>query len=247
MPELDATFAWAVLIVLVAAATSGLAGFGFSIISVSPLLMLYDPATVLTINKILTLGTTWIVLVGAWQAVSWPHLRRLVPLAIAGLFVGVAVLKTVDPEAIKLAVGITVVAFALLLLSGRIRPLAERGWMAPVAGFVSGVSSTSTAMSGPPLVLFFTVIGLPVAVFRATSVMYFVCLDAVGFPTLMVSGVIGRSDLALSALLAPAALAGRWVGSWLVPYVTPVGFRRVVLVLLLGTGGLAIVNAFGTM
>jgi uncharacterized membrane protein YfcA len=247
MPELDATFVWAVLIVLVAAATSGLAGFGFSIISVSPLLALYDPATVIAINKILTLGTTWIVLVGAWHAISWRHLRRLVPLALVGLFVGVAVLKTVNPQAIKLAVGITVVLFAVLLLSGRIRPLPEAGWMAPVAGFVSGVSSTSTAMSGPPLVLFFTVIELPMAAFRATSVMYFVCLDLVGFPTLVASGVITRADLILATLLAPVALLGRWIGAWLVPYVTPLTFRRVVLVLLLATGGIGIANALSTM
>jgi uncharacterized membrane protein YfcA len=43
------------------------------------------------------------------------------------------------------------------------------------------------------------------------------------------------------------ALLGRWIGAWLVPYVTPLTFRRVVLVLLLATGGIGIANALSTM
>ncbi len=247
MPEFDVTFVWALLIVFLAAATSGLAGFGFSIVSVPALLIFYDPSTVIALNKVLTLGTTWIILVGIWRCISWSHLRRTVPLAIAGLFVGIVVLKALDAQAIKLIVGVTVILFALLLLSGTVRHILERPWMAPLTGLVSGISSTSTGMSGPPLVLFFTVIALPVQVFRATSVCYFLLIDLVGLPALLIEGVISRSDIVLSLLLAPAALIGRQAGSWLVPHITPASFRRFVLFLLLGTGTIAIVNAVANM
>lgn len=243
MPELDAAFACSVVITFLAAATSGLAGFGFSIISVPMLLIFYPPATVIALNKVLTLGTTWMVLVGIWRAISWRHLLRLVPFALVGLLGGIQVLRVLDDQAITLIVGVTVILFALLLLSGLIRHLPERPWMAPLAGLVSGVSSTSTGMSGPPLVLFFTVVGLPVPTFRATSVAYFLLIDLVGFPALLLQGVISQSDLVLSLLLAPAALAGRWAGSCLVRFVTPGRFRRIVLLLLLLTGVIAIVNA----
>jgi uncharacterized membrane protein YfcA len=53
--------------------------------------------------------------------------------------------------------------------------------------------------------------------------------------------------MVLALCLAPAALAGRWAGSWLVPYVTPASFRRVVLCLLLVTGAVGIANALATM
>ena len=242
VPAFDLAFLAAAAIVFLAAATSGLAGFGFSIISVTPLLLFHDPGTVLAINKILTLGTTWIILLGIWQAISWARLARLVPFALAGLFVGVWVLQQLDGDAIRLVVAVMVMAFALLLLSGIVREVPERPWMAPVTGLVSGISSTSTGMSGPPLVLYFTVIGLSVEVFRATTVMYFILLDIVGFPTLIAQGLITRDDVVLSLWLAPAALLGRWAGSWLVPYVTPASFRRIVLALLLITGVVAIIN-----
>jgi uncharacterized membrane protein YfcA len=242
MPDFDTTFMLALVIVFFAAAMAGLAGFGFSIVSVPVLLLLYDPSTALALNKILTIGTTWIILVGNVHHISWRHLRRLIPFALVGLPGGIWVLKAVDADTIRLIVGITVLGFALLLLSGLIRHIPERPWMAPITGLVSGVSSTSTGMSGPPLVLFFTVIAIPVEVFRATSVTYFLLLDLVGFPALISQGIVSRNDVLLSLWLAPAALAGRWAGSWLVPFVSPIGFRRVVLGLLLLTGSIAIAD-----
>lgn len=242
IPEFDAVLIAAALIVLVAAAVSGLAGFGFSIISVTPLLLLYEPGTVLAINKILTLGTTWIILIGIWKAISWARLARLVPFALVGLFVGVWILKRMEANTIRLVVAVVVMAFALLLLSGVVRLIPERGWMAPLTGITSGIFSTSTGMSGPPVVLYFTVIGLSVETFRATSVMYFILLDIVGLPTLIGQGLISRDDVVLALWMAPVALLGRWIGSWLVPYVTPTSFRRLVLALMLFTGVVAIVN-----
>jgi uncharacterized membrane protein YfcA len=57
MPDFDTTFMLALVIVFFAAAMAGLAGFGFSIVSVPVLLLLYDPSTALALNKILTIGT----------------------------------------------------------------------------------------------------------------------------------------------------------------------------------------------
>jgi uncharacterized protein len=87
------TFVWALAIVFLAAASAGLAGFGFSIISVPMLLIFYDPSTVIALNKILTIGTTWVILLDTWRCVSWTHLKRLVPFSIIGLVGGIVVLK----------------------------------------------------------------------------------------------------------------------------------------------------------
>jgi uncharacterized membrane protein YfcA len=246
MPEIDVTFCVAFLIVIGAGATAGLAGFGFSIVSVPILLLLFDPATVITLNKVLTLGTIWVILIGAWGAISWYHLRRIVPFALIGLFVGVTLLRVLDDDAIKLLAGVVVIFFALLLLRGGVKALPERPWMAPIAGLVSGTLSTSIGMSGPPVVLLFTVLAVPVPVFRATSVCYFLLSDLIGFPTLIVQGIVTRDDVILALLLAPAAVIGRLIGSWLVPFVSPLAFRRATLGLLLVTGAIAVVNVLGT-
>lgn len=242
MPEIDATFWIAFLIVIGAGATAGLAGFGFSIISVPTLLLLFDPATVITLNKVLTLGTIWVILIGAWGSISWRHLRRTVPFALIGLFVGVSLLRVLDDDAIKLLAGLVVIFFALLLLRGGVKALPERSWMAPLAGLVSGTLSTSTGMAGPPVVLLFTVLAVPVPVFRATSVCYFLLTDLIGFPALIAQGIVTRDDVILALLLSPAAIIGRMLGSRLVPFISPLAFRRATLGLLLVTGAIAVVN-----
>jgi len=93
--------------------------------------------------------------------------------------------------------------------------------MAPLAGFLSGTLSTAIGMGGPPVVLLFTVLAVPVPVFRATSVAYFLLIDLVGFPALIVQGIVTRDDAILALLLAPAAIIGRIVGSRLLAFIPP--------------------------
>ena len=93
------------------------------------LLIVHDPGTALALNKVLTLGTTWVILLDTWRYISWRRLARLLPFAFAGLFLGVALLLAVEATTIKLIVGVMVISFAILLLSGRIRLSPNvRGW-----------------------------------------------------------------------------------------------------------------------
>lgn len=232
----------AVLIVLAATIISGLAGFGLAIVSVPPLLLLFDPGTVIALIKILTLGTTWVIWAGAWRHISWRWIARVLPAALVGLFIGSYLLRVLDAEVIKVIAGAIVISLAVLLLTWQPQELRERPWMAPLIGLASGTSSTSVGLSGPPLILFFTVMSVPVQAFRATAAMYFTALDLVGLPTLISQGSVTGSDLRLALLLAPVALIGRALGSRLVPYVSPLAFRRATLVLLLMTGTIAIVT-----
>jgi uncharacterized membrane protein YfcA len=242
MIEIDATFLLACGILLVAAVVSGLAGFGFSIVSIPPLLLLYDPGTAIAVNKILTIGTTWIVVVEAWRHISWRWIARLLPTALVGLVIGGWLLTVLDADVIKVIAGAIVVVLAVLLLTWQPHRLRERGWMAPAIGLVSGTSSTATGMAGPPLVLAFTVLGMSKETFRATAAAYFVTSDLIGLPTLMGQGAVTGDDLRLAVALAPVAVIGRLLGIRLVRHVSPLAFRRATLVLLLLTGSVSVVT-----
>ncbi|MDQ4045647.1 MAG: sulfite exporter TauE/SafE family protein, partial [Chloroflexota bacterium] len=124
----------------------------------------------------------------------------------------------------------------VLLLAWHPHALRERPWMAPLVGLLSGTASTATGMAGPPLVLFFTLMTVGKQTFRATAAMYFITLDLVGLPTLIGQGSVSGGDLRLALALAPVAVIGRLLGARLVPYVSPLAFRRATLGLLLVTG-----------
>lgn len=239
MVEIDSTFVLAGLIVFFATVVSGLAGFGLSIVSIPPLLLIYDPGTAIALNKILTLGTTWIIVAEAWRHISWRWIARILPLALIGLLAGSWLLRVLDASVIEVVAGAVVFALAVLLLTWQPRTVREQPWMAPLVGFLSGTASTATGMAGPPLVLFLTIMAVAPQTFRATSAMYFIALDLVGLPTLIGQGTVTMSDLRLSLALAPIAIVGRVLGARLVRFVSPLAFRRATLGLLLITGSVS--------
>jgi uncharacterized membrane protein YfcA len=242
MIEFDIAFALACAVVLFATIVAGLAGFGLTIISVPPLLLIYEPASVIALMKILTLGTTWVILIDAWRFISWRWIVRILPMSLAGLFLGSYLLRILNADIIVVAAGAIVFVLAVRLLSWHPGETQERGWMAPLVGFTSGTSSTLTGMPGPPLVVFLTAMQVETQVFRATSAMYFISLDVVGLPTLISQGTVTAADVGLSLWLAPVAIVGRFLGGRLVPYVSPLAFRRATVTLLMVTGVVSMVN-----
>lgn len=247
MIEIDAIFLLACVFIAGAAIVAGLAGFGMGIVAIPLMLLLYEPSTVIALIKVITLGTTWVVIAHGWRDISWRRIVTMTPPAVVGLFLGGWLLAALDPAVIKALAGLIVFALAVLLLTWRPVALRERGWMAPAVGFLSGIGSTSTGMSGPPLVLFFTVAGVDKLTFRATAATFFVLTDLVGLPALVGQGAVSGGDLRLALALAPVALLGRLVGIRLVPLVSPLAFRRATLGLLLVTGGISVVTGLAAL
>jgi uncharacterized membrane protein YfcA len=236
---------FAVGIVLGAAVIAGITGFGFGLVSVPLLLMLYAPAEVVTISKILTLSTSWIVIAHGWRQVKPRMIVTVLPWALLGSLAGVRLLKLASASSIKLLASIVVVAFALILLRG----LPEREWkhplLAPAAGMVSGAMSTSTGLSGPPIVLYFTLRNVDVPPFRVTIATYFVLLDLVGLPALVQGGLVSGGDFAVGAVLVPVALLGRIAGIRLSSRLSRAQFYRLTLGILLVTGAVGIIDTVG--
>lgn len=235
--------ALAVGIVLAAAVISGITGFGFGLVSVPPLLMLYDPVAVLTITKVLTLSTSWIVIAHGWRSINPRMIARVLPWSILGTFAGIQLLKVSSEETIKLLASAVVVTFAIVLIRG----LPEREWnhplLAPIAGFASGTMSTTTALSGPPIVLFFTLRNVEVMPFRVTIATYFVLLDLFGMPALIQQDFVTRDDLLVAVALVPIALLGRMAGIRLSHRFSRKQFYRFTLGILVITGALGIVSS----
>jgi uncharacterized membrane protein YfcA len=232
----------AAVIVLAAATISGITGFGFGLISVPPLLMFFDPAAVLTITKILTISTTWIVLVGAWREIKPGILLRILPFSILGATLGIQLLRIASAELIKIIASSIVVGFALLLIRGLPEREFKHPLLSPLAGLISGTMSTSTALSGPPIILYFTLSKVPVQTFRVTIASYFVLLDLFGMPALIQGDFVTRHDLKVAALLIPMAFVGRWGGVRLARRFSREQFYRFTLIILIATGLLGIVG-----
>lgn len=229
--------------VLVSGAVSGLTGFGFALVSVPMLLLVYEPATVISVNAALAVFTTATVVLDGRRDVEFRSIGLLLPFSLVGLVVGVEVLRVANPEYIRVAVGVVVVLSALLLFRGARLPGTDSRWGDGVAGSVSGVLATTTGISGPPVILLLASRGLEKRVFRANVSLYFVFTSAASLAALYLRGLVEPGHLLLAALLVPAAFTGKVAGTALMHRFSEAAFRSLTLALILLTGTVAIVSA----
>lgn len=232
-----------IVAVSVAGTISGLTGFGFGLVIVPILLLIFSPAEVVVLSKTLSTGSSLPTLIEDWRLARGRIIVRLFAPAIVGMVLGTQILTHADTRVIKLLAGLAVVSFTIVVLRGFVIP-GIRSRLAPiVAGFSSGLLGTATGMAGPPIVLLFTDRELPPRVFRASIVAYFVSMDFVAAGLILQAGLVGRREMYVALMLLPFAVAGRRIGHRFLPRVNQVQFRKVTLGLLIATGTVAMVTA----
>jgi len=151
----------------------------------------------------------------AWGAVDKGDLMRLLMGCALMLPVGLWLLTRVEPEVFRYAVsGLALSMLAVLILGLRYQGQVRRAMVAAIggaAGFLGGVAG----LPGPAVILFYMSRPLPVAVIRATILLFLFGFDflILGFLSLM--GQVTLTASLLGLLLAIPNLAGNWLGGWL--------------------------------
>ena len=233
----------AFLVIILAAAVSGLTGFGLAIVGVPLLLVFFEPAEVVVLIAFTSVFTNAVIIQDSWREVETRSIFSLIPWAILGLVFGTEVLLSVNPDYIRLGVGVIVVLSAILLL----RDVTVRGiegrWGTVLAGATSGALSTSTGIAGPPIVLLFAARGLPKASFRASNAAYFLLLSVAIVVVLFARSIVEVSQLWTAAALVPAAFIGKTLGTTLVKRLSNEAFRKITLMVVLFTGVLGVLTA----
>lgn len=228
------------LTVAAAGVVSGVTGFGLSLVATPLLLLILPPRTVVPMMLVHGSLNNLMILLESGRSAD---LRRIWPLMLTGLLgvpLGAYLLVVCDVDALKALIGAAVALSALAFLAGlKVRVTRERLVSAPV-GFVSGLLNGSTGMSGPPVILFFANQGMEKRVFRASLAAYFMALNLATIPAYAVGGLFTRQVLGYAALFAPALALGVLAGMRLALRVEEGLFRRVTLVVVLGTGLLAV-------
>jgi uncharacterized protein len=240
---LSAALLVAILSALLAGIVSGMTGFGLALISVPLLLFVYEPRTVVVITAVLSVVINFAVVWDSWRDADRRVVIALLPPAFVGVVAGAELLRVVDPDYIRLVVGIVVVFSALLLLRDIRLPGAQTRWGAVVAGSASGALSTSTGLAGPPIVLLLASRGFPKRVFRGSSALYFLVMSLLGLAVLLFRELLEAGDVPLTLALVPAAFLGKFIGTALLKKVSEKAFRVVSLGLVILTGALGVATA----
>ena len=201
------------VVVFVAYLLFGITGFGASPITIPVLVHLLPIAFVLPLAALLDVGSALVLGFHTRRRANFRELATLLPFTLVGLTVGVTLLLRLPREAVLLALGVFVCAYAVNLIVRReSRRRLSRLWAAP-AGVVGGLLGALFGIGGPPYVMYLAG-RIPEPDAQRATIAQMVILN-VGLRVIAfaLAGLLASSALWLAvAALLPVAWAGLWVG-----------------------------------
>jgi uncharacterized protein len=223
---------------LVAACVQATGGLGFALILTPVLFALLSAVGAIVVAT--GLGVLLSVLVlfaeGRRPSVAWNEVLPILAAAAPGTVVGLLLLRALPKPVLQIAVGIAVIAATLLRLRGKVRVPARQGWVRVPLGFTTGVLTTSTGVSGPPVALWLSSRGLKAQHVRDSLGAMFLGLGVIAALTLL--PVLHEAHLGLGTLAAAVGgvIAGHAIGSRLFTRLTGRHFELLLLVITLAAG-----------
>jgi uncharacterized membrane protein YfcA len=168
MPDLStlsiAVLAWIALVMLLAGFAHGVIGFGFPLVATPLLALAMDFKAAIVISLVPTIGVT---LVNAFRG---GRLREsigrywfLPPCLAAGAWLGTHLLIVAPSEPFLLVLAALVAVFLNLERFGRTEIAVVKRHPTPFAvafGLLAGVSEATANVAGPPLLVYFLLVGL---------------------------------------------------------------------------------------
>jgi uncharacterized protein len=217
--------------------TSGLSGFAMGLVVSGIWLHLITPgqnALLIVLCGLVTQGS------GIWRvrhAIKWEAVAPFVTGSAVGVAIGTLLLTTVDQSGVRLAIGGLLIAFSVYNLARPKIAIPEASTPVEVSvGIVNGVIGGLTGLGGIAMTVWSQLGGgnkdAQRAIFQPVMFATF-AMSAIAFGFV---GAYNVETMKLYALALPSLMVGIGCGIWLYGKLDDAAFRRVVLVLLFGSG-----------
>ncbi|RKZ17393.1 hypothetical protein DRQ50_05055 [bacterium] len=226
-------------VLVVAQVVYVLFGFGSGIIAVGTLALLFPDlrdvvVMLLLVNLPAELGVVW----SARREIRWRPIAQLGVGVGLGIPLGTFFLRGWDLSLVLTALGWFLVAVGVLFLRlpSRERRRRPPTWLAAPTGLVSGTLTGLFGTGGPPVIIWYHLLGVGKTAFRANLMTVFLLMSLVRVPSYLIGGLITVPRLWSTLAVLPAVLGGAWLGHRLHVTVSEKLFERLVsgLMVLLG-------------
>ncbi len=156
----------------------------------------------------------------AWRGQgSWAHIKVLVPGAAFGVLIGMLTAQFVNPDMVKLIVGIIAVGFCLyqwLPKPQKGSAMGQPNWLTgSVAGAASGYTSYIAHAGSPPYHMYLIPKGLDPRAFAATGAWYFFIVNGLKLPAYIAVGQFSLEVFMQALVMLPLVPIGVYAGVWL--------------------------------
>jgi uncharacterized membrane protein YfcA len=223
----------AIAIAAIAGLVRGITGFGGAMVMSPPMALLLGPLAAVPVVLLLESVAATPMWVAARKLVRWRTIGPILGMACVTVPAGTWILVSVDPQVMRRVIAGVVIVFSLVLLRGWRYHGAQRTATGLGLGAVSGTMVGATSMGGPPVILYLLAGPDPIETTRANLTYFVGGISFAGVVMRAVSGVLGRPELVLAAILAPGYYIGIVVGTRLFAGFNDQRFRQFTLALML--------------
>lgn len=234
-------FLFASVVILLASVVQGATSFGFSLLALPLLGLIYELKVVVPTLVVFSLVLNLIILFKLKMKPNLKELGLLAIFAVACIPIGVQMLMVVEESTLKLIVSILLIVIALIMLSGIKLNIKNKKVSYIIAGILSGILNGAVSLSGPPVVVLLANDDKNKNEFRASLTFLFVILNIVTIALYQKNGLFENPELIKMVYLLPVMIIGTYIGIHLGNKIDDVKFKKLVLILLLIMG---IVNLF---
>ncbi|MDR9501011.1 MAG: sulfite exporter TauE/SafE family protein [Desulfurivibrionaceae bacterium] len=223
----------------------GVSGFGAALLAMPLLALVLDVREAVTLTLLNGLIINLFLSLELKRHLEWRKLLPLVVGCLPGIYVGVTLLKTMNPAIMKLCLGVVIIAYALYCLAGRrIRKRVGQGW-ALVAGFAAGTLGSAFSTGGPPVIIYITLTGWTKEQIKATLSSFFLFITVLALAAHAVNGLTTPHVLLLFAVSALPVLAGVVLGAQFYKRLATKTYLTIIYYLLIALGVMLIISGWG--
>ncbi|MCH7738408.1 MAG: sulfite exporter TauE/SafE family protein, partial [Chloroflexi bacterium] len=199
---------FSILAVIAAATVIGTVGFGFGLVAIPVFLLYLEPQQTVVVSNSLIAIVMAMVVVRTWRHL---RLRASIGLVLGGIAatpIGVLVLNSASPGALRITIAIVIIFLGLFSLSNVQMPLAQRRPAGLIFGFLTSLSNTTIGIGGPLGAIYAIAQKWQAETVRAMLAVFFLTSDVAAFGLYSATGLVGRDTLANIGVMTPGLLIG---------------------------------------
>jgi uncharacterized membrane protein YfcA len=239
-----AQFAAVCLLLACAEAVYVTLGFGAGLIAVGTLaLILPELRDVVVLLLLVNIPAELYVVIRSRRHIVWSKVAVIFIGIGVGIPIGTWILKVGDPSAVLTALGAFLVVVGAIFLVGRFQRRRDLPWWTtPPVGLSSGLLTGLFGTGGPPLILYYQLVGVDKASFRGNLMAIFLLMSTVRVPSYIAFDLVTAPRIWSSIAVFPAVLLGAVIGNSIHLRLSEETFRRVVSASLVVIGVLLLVR-----
>ena len=230
---------------LAAGFVNGLSGTGYALVALGFWLQAMSPITAAPLTALCGVAGHIQSLPTIWKGVRWPRLWPMLLAGIVGVPIGTLLLDHVQPNPLKVGVGVLLIVYSAWMAFVRRPPIVTGGGrLADAAvGFTGGVMGGMASLSGPAPAIWAQLRGLGRAEQRGINQPYNMSVLLLALASAGVAGFLDRTFFVWAVICLPTTLIGARIGLALYGRLDDAQFRRILLALLGLSGASLIVSS----